>query len=293
MSEIHADDAASQALNDVPELDESDFEEIDDALDSGDDLPSDPDPDADDPAPSNTSDPDGDPEPNEPDAPDEETPDDDPDLDAEEELDDEELPDSPDDVMSPEEAEAAFRQQYEETRTQALAELQEIYALDEETIAEFETNPGQVLSNLAARIALDVTQTALSTMQARLPVLMQQQTDYDQRAAAFTEVFFEEWPDLKGEDALPTVRRLGEMYRQQNPSASPDEYIRDVGAMSMVALKKDPTRRAPTDPGSEVPAARRARRERPAPQPQRRQPPTTIEEQFQSVDEELFDDGDF
>lgn len=282
------EDGASLSLNEVPELDEEAFGDIDRELDDSSQDAQAFDRQADSAPPEEEEDPT--PTAEELEAADRSAGDEQAEPETGEEVDEETLPARPEDAMSPEQAAAEFQRRYAESRAKALEELASQYSLDEETIAEFETNPGAVLPKLAARIALDTVQTVVATVQQQMPGMLQQYQTRSTAERQFTEKFFDSWPDLKDASALPTVRRVGELYRRQNPNASPDEYIREVGAMAMVSLRRQPKEQpsAPQIPGPEaVPGRGSPAASRPA-----AQNASSLEQTFAQFDEE-FDVEDF
>jgi hypothetical protein len=177
-----------------------------------------------------------------------------------------------------------WAKQYQESRRTAFDHLVKSYQLSEEETVEFETSPADSLPKLGAKIVLDAIESSVQAIEARLPQLIEQYQSRKSAEQQFTDKFFKKWPELKTH--IPTVSRIGAAYRSHNPKATPDQYIDEVGATAMVALRKQIPEQGATQikTPSRPPAASRPSS---APRLPPKGPPTNEEETFAAYDVEL------
>lgn len=135
--------------------------------------------------------------------------------------------------LTPEE----YNRYFNEVRDAAIEELEKNhYTFDAETVERFQEEPEKVLANLAARLHFDVTAHVLTQVQRQLGPAFE---SFMQAREAHTESasrFFEAWPQLKDQDQ-GVLTRIGKAYRDNNPQAPEDQFIREVGAAAMLALR--------------------------------------------------------
>jgi methionyl-tRNA formyltransferase len=106
--------------------------------------------------------------------------------------------------------------------------------MTEEDVTAFEEDPGKMLPQFAARLHLQVMRAAQQGLARMLPQMVQQINQTQSQAQTLTEKFFTANQALVGHEQ--TVRKFGEVYRTLNPTATADDFIRDVGAQVSVAL---------------------------------------------------------
>lgn len=156
-------------------------------------------------------------------------------------------------VETPEELQA----RYHAWRTASEEQLAEHYAISEDMAAELNDDPDSAIPKIAARVYLDAFTNSVAHMQRMLPSMLEQALAARDANTQYEEQFFTQWPALR--EHTDVVTRLGDSYRQMYPGATPEEFMRDVGAQAMVAL------RLPTEPIPPAPAAEPA----PTPAPHR------------------------
>lgn len=110
------------------------------------------------------------------------------------------------------------------------------YNLSHEQVEELELEPHKAIPKLMAKVYLDAVSAAIGQITTHLPRMVRLVSEQEQANTATENTFWDKWPDLKNEK--DTVVRIGQAYRAQNPHASADDFINNVGAMAMVALKK-------------------------------------------------------
>ena len=110
------------------------------------------------------------------------------------------------------------------------------YTLSHEQAEELELEPHKAIPKLMAKVYLDAVSAAIGQITTHLPRMVRLVSEQEQANQATEQTFWEKWPDLK--DAKDTVVQIGQAYRANNPTASAQDFINNVGAMAMVALKK-------------------------------------------------------
>lgn len=137
------------------------------------------------------------------------------------------------------------------------------YALKPEQIDELDQNPGEFISRMMSKVYLDAVTAVTTQVVQSLPGMVRQINEQAVGSDANEGQFFERWPKLK--EHKDTVLRFGAVYRQLNPSTSMDDFINEVGAQAMVALRippdgvevpngGPPVRVAPFKPAAQTPA---------------------------------------
>lgn len=112
------------------------------------------------------------------------------------------------------------------------------YALKQEQIDELDTNPAEFIAKMQARVYLDAVTAVLTQVTQHLPRMIQQQNELSAHSVSNESQFYDRWPKLR--EHADTVLRVGAVYRQLNPSASMEDFINEVGAQTMVAMRIPP-----------------------------------------------------
>lgn len=165
---------------------------------------------------------------------------------------------------------AATVRALQEQRTQVEAALAQHYGLTQEEADAFATDPAGALPKMAARVHINAVAAALNHVAQHLPQLVNGMLEVRQRSAEAEKTFYERWPQLDRSKHDTVVKQMAQVYRQMNPNASSDDFIRHVGAQAVVALgllqpgasvapaqPQAPARQAPFVPAAiSAPAAR-------------------------------------
>jgi hypothetical protein len=101
------------------------------------------------------------------------------------------------------------------------------------------SEPGVVLSELAADLHMRVLESSVHGIMAQIPQVVAGYLQSVRQAEQNENTFYGAWPQLAARkaEAGPLVMRFGNAYRQAHPSATPEDFVREVGAMAMVALR--------------------------------------------------------
>lgn len=178
-------------------------------------------------------------------------------------------------------APVATPEQLKEYKEKFSAALESHYAFDEEQATALQVEPEKVLPKLAARLHMEVLDNVMQHVYSALPNVIQSYTEMSSREMKAQEEFYGAWPELKGHDQQ--VLQMGQMYRQMNPAATPQEAIQRIGEMTMAALGKKRAQAV----AEQTPAAPPAPPYRPA-APGRVGAPPPAKTKWESV----FDDDD-
>lgn len=127
-------------------------------------------------------------------------------------------------------------EEYGTWRTNRLTELEQHYAVNGEDATALLTEPELVLPKLAARVHMEVLESAMRAMQAMVPVMMEQTTAHTAINTQAKGLFHSVNPDLADPKLEPAIIRLGMTYREVNPTAGPEESARAIGNLVRAAL---------------------------------------------------------
>lgn len=138
-------------------------------------------------------------------------------------------------TLSDEEAATLFKDWRGETE-KILAEHH--YALSEEDVAQFNDDPAKFVSRAMSRVYIDSISAAFQQFVIYLPRMVNQVIEQNKIIEEKDNAFFSAWPELKAHKEK--VLRLGAAYRSVNPGASEEDFVQEVGAQAMVALRLTP-----------------------------------------------------
>jgi hypothetical protein len=132
----------------------------------------------------------------------------------------------------------------------------ERYAVTEEEAEGLGLNTESAVaySKGQARVYMDAVTGAIGHITKAMPQLLEAALHTRDSTSKAEEAFYTAWPKLNSKEHGESINRLGAAYRQLNPTATTEVFIREVGAQSMVALRISPDA-APAAPVVETPAA--------------------------------------
>src|SRR5581483_5247153 len=126
--------------------------------------------------------------------------------------------------------------QQQEAFTKALAEQQ--YKLDPKELESLGFLPEQAaaISQLQAKVHVNVVSSMTQMMAKQLPVMVNGLLQAKEKSQQAENEFFTQWPQLRGQEKQPVLRQVMATYRQMNPQAKPEEFIKTTGAMACAIL---------------------------------------------------------
>lgn len=130
------------------------------------------------------------------------------------------------------------RATYQENRKALEKQIAEnVYNLTEDQVQRLDDGDASVIPEFGARVYMDAVTGSVAHMITYLPQMIQEVLAGRDAHQEWTDKFYTANPALDKAAHGAVVDRLGASYRGMYPQATPDEFIRDVGAQAMVALK--------------------------------------------------------
>ena len=158
------------------------------------------------------------------------------------------------------------RQQLEANRSvleEAIAS--EHYKLSDDLAELVETDPAQAIPKVAAKVYLDAVTGVMGQLGKVLPAAVSAVLQAKEKETAAEREFYKAWPDLDPQRDGEVVARIAQVYRQLNPDAPFEQFVRDVGAQAMIAVKgaqaaatQAPAATVPATPAPQAGASNRA-----------------------------------
>lgn len=118
--------------------------------------------------------------------------------------------------------------------TNALAE--KAYQLSPEDLAELDTNPAKVISQVAARVHVQATESLMKVFSQQMPVYVNQLVQAQAVNAEREGRFWQANPGLNRSLHGDIVRSIASWYRDHNPNFTEAEFTQTVGNMAMARL---------------------------------------------------------
>jgi hypothetical protein len=139
-------------------------------------------------------------------------------------------------VQAAPEQPAASPEQYQTWRATRVSELEKTYSINEDDAAALLTEPEVVLPRLMANAHMVVLENAMQAVQAMMPVMMQQIQSHTEMNTRAKSLFTSVNPDLADPQYESAIMQLGQVYRNVNRTAPPEEAARAIGALVRSAL---------------------------------------------------------
>lgn len=131
-----------------------------------------------------------------------------------------------------------MRENYQKTRKDMeVLVANEVYGFSEEQVQRLDDGDSSLIPELMAKVYMDAVTGATAHMLTHLPALVGQVLQGRDQTSVLEEKFYQFWPTIKKEEHAQDVSRFGAAYRQLYPDAPVEDFIRDVGAQVIVALK--------------------------------------------------------
>lgn len=112
--------------------------------------------------------------------------------------------------------------------------LTEYYKIPEDMIAKLPTEPENVLPYLAARVHQAVARDTIRILSEMVPQQITAVTNATRAEAESKKAFYDRWPGLAQHE--DKVLKAGQLFRQLNPTATPQEAIERIGQTVHAAL---------------------------------------------------------
>lgn len=129
----------------------------------------------------------------------------------------------------------AAREAKEKAESEALFNgLVEFYKLPEDMAAKLSTEPELVLPVLAARLHQTLARSLENALERQLPQYLIGHQRFTEKETSAKKAFYDKWPQLAGYEGQ--VLQAGQLYRQLNPSATPEQAIQAIGEIVTKSL---------------------------------------------------------
>lgn len=196
-----------------------------------------------------------------------------------------EKPETEQPKLTPEQQKEAYDKWFNESVTKIADE----YTMSDEEYAEYEADPRVALPKLAAKVTIKAIEAVAANNAATFPRMFNQYALMFQAQQRDLDDFYTAWPELKDEQALTVLSRVGPMYRNLHPNASKEQYIKEVGAQIMFMLGRA---KSDQDRAAEKAANGQGRVEAPVRLPSNTAPVTPERPKVTNIFEEMALDGD-
>lgn len=123
-------------------------------------------------------------------------------------------------------------------RTEYAKTLETLYAMPEKDALDFNANPGAALPKMAAKLHIEVLESAIHGIMMQLPQVVEGYMTKRENTARAENEFYSTWPmlDKANPQHKQTVNSLMHAIVAGNPNITRAEAIKQAGAASLVAL---------------------------------------------------------
>lgn len=149
----------------------------------------------------------------------------------------------------------------EKHRAEFIPKLEQLYALSDQEVSDFQTNPGASLSRLAAQLHYNMSLSLQTAIRQFLPHVVQNELTVTTERQKYETAFYDKWPPLKeavSKDKVKveaTINEAIQAYRITNPKASIEDVIQKAGVLAMLSLGIAPTMQSTPNAPAPGPAA--------------------------------------
>lgn len=115
------------------------------------------------------------------------------------------------------------------------AVAQGVYALSEEEVEGVLSDPGKHLPQMMARVHVNAVQGVLRHVAQQMPAMVSGLLRAREENSQREESFFKAWPQLDRTKHMADIVKVGQVFRQLNPNATQEDFIKTVGAQVVLA----------------------------------------------------------
>lgn len=109
------------------------------------------------------------------------------------------------------------------------------YQLSQEELEGIQVEPEKVLPKLMARVHVNAVQGVLRHVAQQMPAMVHGLIHAQSEHKAREDEFFKAWPQLDRTKHGQDIVRAGQVFRQLNPQATLQDFIKQVGAQVVIA----------------------------------------------------------
>lgn len=145
-------------------------------------------------------------------------------------------------------------QSWDDLREQAKEQLKKQYELTEAEKQQYDENPAETLSQLAANLHVQVFDAVYNNLMQQLPQVVRQVHQHDESKNKFDSEFNKTWPKLKGQTQV--VNQMIDTIRRLKPEISEADLIQQAGAQASLLLNLPPEPAGQAGGGNSQPQAK-------------------------------------
>ena len=108
------------------------------------------------------------------------------------------------------------------------------YQLTQQEVEQVLSEPDKALPKLMARVHVNAVQGVLRHVAQQMPAMVTGLLKVQEENRGREEQFFKAWPQLDRSKHSQDILRAGQVFRQLNPQATMEEFIRAVGAQVVI-----------------------------------------------------------
>lgn len=129
----------------------------------------------------------------------------------------------------------------EKHRAEFLPKLESLYKMTDQEVADFQTNPGEALPKLAARLHYEVQLAAHQGVLQVLPHLINSVMSGHKEQQKHEDAFYGRWPELKEAVAKDpkneaSIQEAIRSYKALNPKAPISDVIEKAGLLALISM---------------------------------------------------------
>ena len=109
------------------------------------------------------------------------------------------------------------------------------YQLTPQELEAVATEPEKVLPQLMAKVHVNAVQGVLRHVSQQMPAMVSAIMQAKEQDRQREDSFFQAWPQLDRVKHRADIIRAAQVFRQLNPTASPEDFVRQVGAQVVIA----------------------------------------------------------
>lgn len=129
------------------------------------------------------------------------------------------------------------------------------YQLSQEDLDGLSVNPEKTVPKLLAQVHVNAVQGVLRHVTQNLPGMLNSMLQVREISQQRENKFWSAWPALDKSKHAGQVMQVARVFRQMNPTATEEDFVRHVGAQVMLMnnLQRAPTAAQPVQPAAPVP----------------------------------------
>ena len=109
------------------------------------------------------------------------------------------------------------------------------YVLTQEELDAVQVEPEKILPKLMARVHVNAVQGVVRHIAQQMPAMVGALMQAKEQTSRLESEFFKAWPQLDKTKHGADIMKVGQVFRQLNPNATFEEFVRHVGAQVIIS----------------------------------------------------------